>query len=177
MKAKALNNYFKSFGRKVLAGAKNNLKAIDSGLASKMSFKIINKNGKVELMFTAPEYAQAVDKGVHGNKVKRYYIDYKGQRRKAPGRGYTTKAPPSDVFEKWIRKKGIKGRDKKTGRFIKRKALAFVMAKSMQMKGRQGLEFFQRPLQLEMKKINKNVMNAIRGDIRVSLTGLNNKYK
>ena len=157
-------NYLESFGRKVIAGAKNNLRAIDSDLGSKMKVKIKKVGKGYEVIFTAPEYAKAVDMGVNGRDNKRYYKDYLGQRRRTPGKGYTNKMPPSIIFEKWMKRKGIKGRDKKTGRFQKTKTSAFAMAKHMQLKGRQGLEFFQRPLGLEYKKLNKSIKSAMTKD-------------
>ena len=166
-------NYLESFGRKVIAGAKNNLKAIDSNLGSKMRVKVKKVGRGYEVVFTAPEHAKAVDMGVNGRVKKRYYTDYLGQRRKTPGIGYTNKMPPSIIFEKWMKKKGIKGRDKKTGRFQKTKSTAFAMAKNMQLKGRQGLGFFQKPLGLEYKKLNKNVVNAIKKDFKLEIESIN----
>ena len=122
----------------------------------------VKKVGKgYEVIFFAPEHAKGLDMGVNGRDNKRYYKDYLGKRRKSPGKGYTNKMPPSQVFEKWMKKKGIRGRDKKTGRFQKTSSTAFAMAKNMQIKGRQGLEFFQRPLSLEYKKINKGIKEAM----------------
>ena len=168
-------NYLESFGRKVIAGAKNNLKAIDSDLGSKMKVKVKKVGKGYEVIFTAPEYAKAVDMGVNGRDNKRYYKDYLGQRRRTPGKGYTNKMPPSIIFEKWMKRKGIKGRDKKTGRFQKTKTTAFAMAKNMQIKGRKGLEFFQKPLGLEYKKLNKNVVNAIKKDFKLQIESIKNK--
>ena len=159
-----LERYLQSFGRKVIAGAKNNLRAIDSDLGSKMKVKVRQVGKGYEVTFFAPRHAKAVDMGVNGRDNKRYYKDYLGQRRRTPGKGYTNKMPPSEVFEKWMKKKGIKGRDKKTGRFQKRSSAAFAMAKNMQIKGRKGLEFFQRPLGLEYKKLNKSIKSAIKKD-------------
>ena len=51
-------------------------------------------------------------------------------------------------------------------RFIKRKSLAFVMAKSMQMKGRDGIGIFQKPLSLEYRKLNKGIAQAIKNDMK-----------
>ena len=158
---KNVERYLKSFGRKVIAGAKNNLKAIDSDLGSKMKVKVKKVGKGYEVVFSGPRHAVVVDQGISGRDNKRYYKDYLGKRRKTPGKGYTNKMPPSKVFEKWIKKKGIKGRDKKTGRFIKRSATAFAMAKNMQIKGRKGLEFFQRPLGLEYKKLQKGIKQAM----------------
>lgn len=52
------------------------------------------------------------------------YLRFADEGRK-PGR-----QPPISVIENWIKVKNIKGRDKK-GRFIKRKSLAFAIARSI----------------------------------------------
>tara|TARA_R110002050_G_scaffold63666_3_gene139020 strand:- start:337 stop:855 length:519 start_codon:yes stop_codon:yes gene_type:complete len=168
---KNLERYLKSFGKRVIAGAKNNLKAIDSDMGSKIKVSVKrDSKGGYDVTFFAPQHAEGLDKGINGKKFKRYYKDYLGRRRKTPGKGYTNKMPPSIVFEKWMKKKGIKGRNKKTGRFQKRSVSAFAMAKHMQIKGRKGLEFFQKPLALEYKKLNKGIANSIKKDFAKLIT-------
>ena len=55
--------------------------------------------------------------------------------------------PPSKPFEKWIKKKGIKGRDKKTGRFITNKSLSYLIARSIYNKGIRATMFFTKPFE------------------------------
>ena len=161
---KNLERYLGSFAKKVVRGSKNIAKTKGySDFDIKVS--VIKKGKGYEVKFKAPFYINTLDKGVSGKKKRRYYTDYKGKKRKSPFQ-YKDKAPPSEIFEKWIKKKGIQGRDKKTGRFIKRKSLAFVMAKSMQMKGRDGLGVFQKPLALEFKKLRKDIVKSLNEDIK-----------
>ena len=61
--------------------------------------------------FFMEDYGIYQDQGVHGAKSS--YVE----NRNSPFR-YKTKQPPAKAFDKWIKTKGIKGRDKKTGRFI-----------------------------------------------------------
>ena len=167
---KSLERYLLSFGKKVLSGAKS--AAADKGysMGKDLNVRVKKlKEGGFSVQFMAPPHAEFVDKGVSGNKKTRYYKDYEGKKRKSPYK-YGDKAPPSKVFEKWIKKKGIKGRDKKTGRFITRKALSFIMAKSMQVKGRDGIGIFQRPLELQYKRLHKNMAEAIKNDMKELIT-------
>ena len=161
---KNLERYLSQFAKKVVKGSKNFAKTKGFGNIN-LSFRVKKKGKGFEVAFKAPFYVDTLDKGVSGNKKTRYYKDYKGAKRKSPFK-YKDKAPPSKVFEKWIKKKGIKGRDKKTGRFIKRKSLAFVMARSMQIKGRDGIGIFQKPLALEFKKLRKDIMESLSNDIK-----------
>jgi len=162
---KNIERYLKSFGKKVIRGANNIASTKGYNLNGKFSVSVKKVDNGYDVVFKAPDYTSFIDKGVSGNKKRRYYKDYKGAKRKSPFQ-YKDKAPPSHVFEKWIKKKGIQGRDKKTGRFIKRKALAFVMAKSMQIKGRDGIGIFQKPLSLEYRKLNKGIAQAIKNDMK-----------
>tara|TARA_R110002050_G_scaffold44127_6_gene105244 strand:- start:2703 stop:3215 length:513 start_codon:yes stop_codon:yes gene_type:complete len=161
---KNLERYLGSFAKKVVKGSKNFAKT--KGFSDiNLSFSVKKKGKGYEIVFKAPFYVDVLDKGVSGNKKTRYYKDYKGAKRKSPFQ-YKDKAPPSKVFEKWIKKKGIQGRDKKTGRFIKRSSLAFVMAKSMQIKGRDGLGIFQKPLSFEFKRLRKDIVKSLSKDIK-----------
>ncbi|BCV05523.1 MAG: hypothetical protein CM15mV109_280 [uncultured marine virus] len=44
---------------------------------------------------------------------------------------FTSSMPPPKAFKDFIKRKGIKGRDKKTGRFITNKSLQFLIARSV----------------------------------------------
>ena len=79
-------------------------------LSNSLGYKI-NK-GKVS--FLGENYGVFLDQGVKG--AKSTYPESSTSPHK-----YTTKMPPSSVFDKWTIKSGIAPRDKK-GRFIKRKS-------------------------------------------------------
>ena len=108
---KNLERYLGSFAKKVVKGSKNFAKT--KGFSDiDLKFSVKKKGKGYEVVFKAPFYIDVLDKGVSGNKKTRYYKDYKGSKRKSPFQ-YKDKAPPSKVFEKWIKKKGIQGSDKK----------------------------------------------------------------
>ena len=161
---KSIKNYLKSVGKQSIKMAKNNLKTKGLGsskLNDSMSYKIVERNGDFTLEFYMSDYGRFLNDGVAGNNMKaKYYIDENGKKRKTSYK-YTTKAPPVKVFEDWIKSKGIKGRNKKTGRFIKRKSLAFAMAKSRQIKGYNGLSFFTKPLSIQLRKVPMNLLQNI----------------
>ncbi len=169
MNIPSLERYLKSFGSQVVKQAKGNLSAAGKGgaLANSIDFFVIRKGGTVTVRFKMAAYGKYVDKGVSGNKVKRSFQDYKGKTEKSPFK-YTTKQPPSGIIEKWIKRKGLKGRDKK-GRFITHKSLSFLIAKSIKKKGIQGISFFQKPLMLGMKQFSDKFGAAIKEDIIKSL--------
>ena len=69
----------------------------------------------------------------------------------------------------------MKGRDKKTGRFISHKSLAFIIGRKIKRDGFKSLSFFQKPLGLGMKQFGKDLLGAITTDITdsISMTQVN----
>ena len=165
MKTKALERYLNSFGKQIVKQAKENLSAADKkgALSNSIDFFVIKKGGSITVRFKMNSYGAFVDKGVSGTDKKRSFKDYKGKTKPSPFK-YTTKQPPSGIIEKWIKRKGLKGRDKK-GRFITHKSLSFLIARSIKNKGIQGISFFQKPLMLGMKQFSSKFGKAIADDI------------
>ena len=165
MNLPSLERYLKSFGKQVVKQAQGNLsKAGKKGaLSNSIDFFVIRKGGTLTVRFKMAAYGAFVDKGVSGNTVKRSYLDRDGKTKSSPFK-FTTKQPPTSIIEKWIKKKGLKGRDKK-GRFITHKSLSFLIARSIKSKGIQGISFFQKPMMLGMKTFSKKFGKAIAEDI------------
>jgi len=165
MKFKNLERYLNSFGKQIVKKAVANLSAADKkgALANSIDFFVIKKGKSLTIRFKMASYGQFVDKGVSGTDKKRSYKDFKGKTLKSPYK-YTTKQPPSRVLDKWIVKKGIAPRDAK-GRFMSRKSISFLIARSIKKKGIQGISFFQKPLMLGMKTYNQKFSTALQQDI------------
>ena len=166
MNLDALERYLNSFGKQVVNRAKGNLqkaKGGDTALEKSITFTVIEDKGVLSVKFKMAAYGVFVDKGVSGNTVKRSYLDRDGKTKSSPFK-FTTKQPPTSIIEKWIKRKGLKGRDKK-GRFITHKSLSFLIARSIKSKGIQGISFFQKPMMLGMKTFSKKFGKAIAEDI------------
>jgi len=171
MNTEALERYLNSFGKQVVNRAKGNLQKAKGGgtnLEKSLSFKVITSAEGFSVQFYMDSYGTFVDKGVSGTKVKRSFKDYKGRTISSPYK-YTTKQPPSRVLDKWIVKKGIAPRDEK-GRFMSRKSISFLIARSIKRKGIQGISFFQKPLMLGLKQFGKEMLGAVKDDIINGLT-------
>ena len=108
--------------------------------------------------FFMEEYGAYQDMGVHGAKSS--YIE----NRKSPFR-YTTKQPPTKAFNKWIKIKGIKGRDKKTGRFITDQSLKFLIARSIKNKGIRATLFFTKPFEAGINKYGDEIAGGFGDDV------------
>jgi len=171
MKTEALERYLNSFGKQVVNRAKGNLQKSKGGgtnLEKSLSFKVVTSAEGFSVQFYMDSYGTFVDKGVSGTQVKRSFKDYKGRTISSPYK-YTTKQPPSRVLDKWIVKKGIAPRDEK-GRFMSRKSISFLIARSIKRKGIQGISFFQKPLMLGLKQFGKEMLGAVKDDIINGLT-------
>ena len=75
------------------------------------------------------ELIETLDKISVGIKAEKYLAVVDGGRRKG------AKPPPSDAIVKWMKVKGIKGRNPKTGRFQSQKSTAFAIARGISKNG------------------------------------------
>lgn len=180
MKTDNIERYLQSFGKYIIKQSRTNLtkgkKNVTKDLYDSLNFKIITDSKGFTIEFSMDEYGTFVDKGVSGNQNKRQYKDYMGKKVPSPYK-YTTRQPPSGILEKWIKARGLRGRvDKdwksagnKGGQFIKDKSFAFLIARSIKAKGIKGISFFQRPMELGLKRFGSDLLNALKGDISESL--------
>tara|TARA_R110000824_G_scaffold213828_1_gene400115 strand:- start:40 stop:567 length:528 start_codon:yes stop_codon:yes gene_type:complete len=174
MSLEAVEKYLNSFGKQVVNRAKGNLQKAKGGgtaLENSIRFTVEENGSDLTVRFTMATYGKFVDKGVSGTEVTRSFKDYKGQNIKSPfsykkSKGHSQ--PPTKALDKWVVKKGIAPRDKE-GKFISRKTIKFLIARSIGKKGIQGISFFQKPLMLGMKEFAPKFGAAIKADILKSL--------
>ena len=162
-----IERYLNSFGKQVVNRAKGGLQKAKGGgtaLENSISFEVIKESDGFTIQFYMNNYGKFLDKGVSGTKVKQQYKNYEGKRISSPFK-YTNKQPPPGILSKWISKKGIKGRDKKTGRFISNMSLAFIIGRAIKRDGIKSLSFFQKPLGLGLKQFGKDLLGNVAEDI------------
>jgi|TARA_R110002167_G_scaffold19881_2_gene72925 hypothetical protein len=175
MKTDNIERYLNSFGKYVVKQSRTNLtkgkKNVSKELYNSISFKVVTDANGFSVQFYMADYGTFIDKGVSGNKQQRSYKDYTGKTVKSPYK-YTTKQPPSKLLDKWIVKKGIAPRDKQ-GKFMSRKSISFLIARSIKIKGIKSTSFFQRPMELALKDFSKDLLGSIKEDIIEGLTTVN----
>ena len=166
MKTDNIERYLNSFANNVVEDSKKLLYSEkgSTALGSSIRAKVEAEPNGFSVKFYMADYGTFLDKGVSGSKKKRSFTNIKGRKESSPY-SYTTKGPPIDILSKWIKKKGIKGRDKKTGRFISTMSLAFIMGRAIKRDGIQGISFFQKPLGLGLKQFGKHLLQNIEEDI------------
>jgi len=167
-----IERYLNSFGKYIVKQSRTNLtkgkKNVNKSLYNSINFKVETTADGFSVEFYMNSYGTFVDKGVSGNKTTQSYRDYKGKNVTSPYK-YTNKQPPSGIIDKWVVKKGIAPRDEK-GRFITRKSISFLIARSIKVRGIKSTSFFQRPLELGLKTFSSDLLEAIREDIIEGLT-------
>ena len=127
--------------------------------ASKQLWQSIDYDLKVsknsfQLEFLMEDYGLFQDKGVSGTE-KKYNPPYK----------YTNKMPPPSKMDKWIVKRNLKGVRGKDGKFISRKSLQFMIARSIYKKGIKPSLFFTKPFEKAFKNINEDLIEAYKLDV------------
>ena len=142
---RALNKFGKAVVQQSRSRLTKEKKNATSDLYNSLSFtpaKISNNGNIVSFSFEMLDYGEYVDKGVSGVDQK-YDTPY----------AYTTKPPPPSVFGKWAKAKGIKPRDKKTGKFITAKQFGFIMSRHIFSKGQKPTKFFSLSFEQQFKKL------------------------
>ena len=158
MKYKNLKEALAEVRDLIVKESKENLIAANKGggaLESSIKGTPVSEKGS-SLMFQIlmEDYATFVDKGVSGTKTK-YDTPY----------SYTDKMPPPSALDKWTVRKGIAPRDDK-GRFIPRKTLQFLIARSIYRDGIKPSLFYTEPYHKYLKNISKRLEKSYRVDVR-----------
>jgi len=141
------------YAKYVIQQSRTNLtkKGVNSSGALYKSLGYTIKGSKVS--FLGENYGVFQDQGVKG--AESTYPQSASSEHK-----FTNKMPPSKVFNKWIKIKGIKGRDKKTGRFITDKTLTYLIARSIYKKGIRATMFFTKPFEAGLEKYGDLIVNG-----------------
>ena len=160
-----VEKYLRHFAESVIKKGKQILKAKgkEGKLSNSFKYRLESTNEGYNLVFKAADYATFVDKGVSGTKTTRTYHNVFGKRERSPFK-YTTKQPPASVLDKWIVKKGIAPRTK-TGQFMERKSLQFLIARSIKSKGLAATSFFSKPMSVELAKFDTEILKNFKADV------------
>ena len=119
MQLKEVKEELNKFGQFVIQQARSRLtkgdKNVNKKLYNSLEYKPFNRGDSIGVEFYMEQYGKFQDQGVKGTKSN--YV----QNKKSPFT-YKSKMPPPQAFADFVKRKGIKGRDKKTGRFITNKS-------------------------------------------------------
>ena len=149
----------KIFEQKVLDAAKKNvqLKHDSTKLAESLDAEIKVMPNSIRMFFEMSYYGWFQDQGVKGVKSGRSVSNY-SYKSKGGKKGLKGMPPPS-AFDKWTIRKRIAPRDKK-GRFLKRKSINFLIARSVFNHGIKPSMFFTRPFKEAYKQLPDTLIEA-----------------
>lgn len=133
-----LEEALKRFGKVVISQSRTNLTKGKNN-ASKQLYRSLSYNAKVmqnsfEFGFEMEYYGQFQDQGVSGTK-KKYDTPFKFKKQ-----------PPSDVFVRWAKQKGIKPRNK-NGTFMSYDTFGYLVARKKLTEGIKPTRFFSKPFE------------------------------
>ena len=77
------------------------------------------------------------------------------------GRRKGARFPPPNPILKWIKVKGIKGRDPKTGKFIKDDALVFLFQRAISRDGIKPLPFMEMAVEKSIQQLMASLEKSI----------------
>tara|TARA_R110002020_G_scaffold48090_4_gene137312 strand:- start:479 stop:991 length:513 start_codon:yes stop_codon:yes gene_type:complete len=145
MQLKDVKHYLNKFAKEVIKQARTRLtkgkKVVTRELYDSLEYEINQTPEGITVAFFMEQYGLFQDKGVSGKKRK-YGTPY----------SYKSKMPPPSALDQWIVRKGIAPRDKK-GKFIKRKSLQYMIARSIFLKGIKPSLFFTKPFEMYYDKL------------------------
>lgn len=152
-----LDEQLKKFGKIVITQSRANLTRGKNNATKKLyrslGYKSRTSGNSFEFEFEMEDYGQFQDLGVSGKRVK-YDTPYSFKR-----------IPPSEVFAQWAKTKGIKPREKKTGRFMSYETFGFLVARKKLEEGLKPLRFFSRPFEKHYPKIEKDMADYFAVDL------------
>ena len=114
----------------------------------------------------AEDYWAFVDEGVKGAG------GFKGSG-KMRGQGspfkFSTKMPPRSAIDRWIVRKPLKAARDKSGKFIPRKSLAFLIQRSIYQRGLERTQFFSKPFTQQLNKESDEIVKAFADDLELAM--------
>jgi hypothetical protein len=151
------------FAKYVVSQSRANLtrskKNASKQLYNSIEYKVKESKNSFQLEFLMEDYGIFQDKGVSGVK-KKYNTPY----------SYKDKMPPVKSLDKWIVKRNLKGVRGKDGKFISRKSLQYMIARSIYNNGIKPSMFFTKPFEKAFKNLDEDLVNAFRLDMEKLLT-------
>ena len=152
---KALN----AFGKYVVQQSRSNLtknkKNSTKKLYDSLDYEVNVGANDLSVIFSMEDYGKFQDLGVSGVK-KKYNTPY----------SYTSKMPPAKAFSDWVVRKGLEGIRDEKGRFIKRKSLQFLIARSIYNKGIKPSLFFTKPFEKAFERLPQELQEKFGIDLQ-----------
>lgn len=165
MELKETQAAIKKFRNYVVSQSRANLtrggKNVSKSLYNSIKGEIVNESSYTIVGFIMDEYGSYQDQGVKGSRTNR-------KAPKSPfkfGKGVKNGGLTNGI-NKWVERKAIQFRDKKSGKFLSYKSTAFIITRSIFTTGLKPSLFFTKPFEKGYKRfINLDIMKAFSHDV------------
>ena len=158
MQLKETREALNKFGKFVIQQARTRLtkgkKNVSKKLYNSLDYKINATEDSISVIFEMEDYGKFQDQGVSGTKQK-YNTPF----------SYKSKMPPSKAFSQFVVRKNIKGSRDEKGRFVKRKTLQYLIARSIFTRGIKPSMFFTKPFNQAFDKLPPELQDKFGIDI------------
>ena len=146
------------FAKRVIQQSRTRLtkskKNASKDLYNSLRYELTTSAAAFILNFFMQEYGIYQDRGVSGKKRK-YNTPF----------SYKDKMPPPKALDKWMVRRNIKGTRDAQGRFIKRKSLQYLLARSIYNKGIKPSNFFTKSFEQAFDKLPEDMVKAYKLDL------------
>ena len=168
------NEILNKFGKYVVQQSKSNLTRNDKGggkLYNSIQYTLDTEKDIFILDFLMENYGDFVDQGVKGKDPGALPEKSKNfNKQQAPNSIYKFGAMKSrglrKAINKWTITKGLDGvRDKKTGRFLPRKTMQYLITRSIYLSGIKPTMFFTKPFERAFAKLTPDITKSFLLDI------------
>ena len=154
VKKQAIGNLRRNKNNRFITGSSS------GNLEGSIGYKLNEYPNSLNLEFSMLEYGSYQDEGVRGSKSS--YPQSRNSRFSYSGGSKTIAYFPS--LDKWMVKKNLDGVRDAQGRFISRKSLKYLIAKSIYEKGLRASNFFTRPFMDNYLKLPEEFIDAFQLD-------------
>lgn len=160
MDLQEIKNELNAFAKYVIKQSRSNLTRGKHNASSKLYKSLdydlnVSKNS-FSIEFLMEDYGQFQDQGVDGFKKK--------HNSKFSFKGRSSRGKFERSIAKWIKTRGIKGRDKK-GRFISDKSLNYLIRRHILNNGIKPSMFFTKPFEKAFKQLPDELLEKFGLDI------------
>jgi len=163
-----ISDSLNKFGKRVVKESRTALskkkKNASKDLYNSIKYEFKKSKNSFQLSFYMDDYGKFVDKGVSGKndssftgKKKPVYKSLEGYRfgsNNFKGKGNDWKIR----IDKWMYSRGIAPRDNKTGKFIKRDTVNYLIRRSIYQHGSKPTEFFTKPFESAFKSLPNEII-------------------
>jgi hypothetical protein len=153
LELKKFGDYIKKQSRTNLTKKKKN---DTKGLYNSIDYKLEVSKNSFSLSFVMDEHGKFIDKGVKGVSSS----------KKAPsspykfGTGTGRKGGLTEGVDKWVQRKRIQFKDRKSGKFMSYKSTAYLIRNSIWNKGIETTNFFTKPFEAAFKRLPDTLVEA-----------------